>query len=396
MAEQRGPAGPQESWSYGDQPLNTEGQKEPDKGAGQVQAQQFVAASESFGPFGPTPDYAVGASTPAQPLSPAPSPAAQAPGAAPAIPGFPPQPGAILYPTPGTMPTSLALQSPAATAPHPAPGAAALPPQAVAQPYPYPPAGQAGPGFVLNYSYAPGIPVPVLPRKRRPIRFPLTRKAPALLQTFGMLLYGLVMIICIMGCALTLLRAYVNNASAYFYANGSLNGLSIFITGVLILVLAPACSLFCGALFGSWRGLLVSAFSVSGGLLISHLTDARILNADTSTQTYLLYASLPLTALVVGLVYDSRSYAAWWKSMLTMFLGVAIPVTAYAALTYSQAAPDASLSASLTHTSAQSYLATLAVILGIVSLILIPLLGLLYAGIEALLHTIVAKIFPAR
>lgn len=378
MPEQIEPAGSQENWSHGNQPLNAENQRKQDGFADQVPTRPFVAASESFGSFGPTPNYAVETDATAQPLSPAPSPAAQPSEANPAL---PPQSVAMPYSMPGTIP-----------------GAPAVYPQSVTMPYP--PAGQQGPGYPVNYPYAPGIPgylpAPILRKQKQPVRFPLTRKAPALLQIFGMLLYGLVMIICIMGCTLTLLRAYVNNASVYLYSNGDRNDLSILITSVLILVLAPACSLFCGALFGSWRGLLVSAFSVSGGLLISHLTDARILNADTSMQTYLLYASLPLTALVVGLVYDNRVYAAWWKSMLTMFLGVALPVIASAALIYSQAAPDASLNAALIHTTAQSYLTTLAVIFAIASLILIPLLGLLYAGIEGILHAIVARIFPAR
>lgn len=395
MAEQMEPAGPRESWSYGDRPPSAHGR---DESARQLPVQPFVTASESFGSFGPAPEDTPTASTPLSPIpqagSGAISPVVPPPLAATPYPGAVPGPGNILppqsaaaaYPVPGAMPPL-----PTAAA-YPVPGAAPLQPGSV--PYPY-----AAVPVQQSYVYpagVPGVPGLVKLKQKKPIRFPLTRKASALLQIFGMLLYGLVMIICIMGCAATLLREYVNNASVYFYTNGNVNGLSVLITCVLILVIAPACSIFCGTLFGSWRGLLVSIFAISGGLFVSHLTDARIIGASTDTQTYLIYASLPLAALIVGLIYDNRVYATWWKSMLTMFLGVAIPTIAYAVLTYTKDASDASIGAALAHTTEQSFLTSIGIFLGCASLIIIPLLGLLYAGAEGLLHTIIARIFPVH
>src|SRR5262249_50854964 len=143
-------------------------------------------------------------------------------GAAPNNPGFPPPSAAAPYSAPplrGAAPNNPGFPPPSAAASYPysaRPGASDV----YAASYPYPP---AIPGMT------PYVPASVPRQQEKPIRFPLTRKAPALLQSFGMLLYGLMMIICIMGCTLTLLREYVNNASVYFHVNGSLNVLSVLI-----------------------------------------------------------------------------------------------------------------------------------------------------------------------
>ena len=334
MADQREPP---ENWRSMDQPLNWQqaGQNAP---GGSQPAQHFIAPAESFGPFGPLPDY------------PDPMPAHELP-----LTPLPPSP---ISP----VPSASLIKSP-------------------------------GTGAWTYPAYRTYPPLPAPGKAKKPLHFPLTRRAPVLLQSFGMLLYSLIMALGIMGCALTLLRAYVNNGNVYFNLDNSVNGLSVLITCILVLILVPACSIFCGVFFGSWRGLIVSLLSVGGGALISHLTDPRIINVNASPLYYLPFAALPFAALVTGLVYDRRKYAAWWKSMFTMFLGTAALVIWFFVCVYffDVNADDLSFLAADAHMTVQNYVAYLAFSFGCASLVIIPLLGLLFAAIEGLIHSILAE-----
>ncbi len=379
MAEQ---IEPREERHYREQPPSINSQTRRDRVAEEATApaQHLVAPSESFGAFGPLPGYPAEAAVDAQvrppaigadlsrmvtgKLSPPQQPVA-APYAAP-LPTDPLHASGQPYNTPG-----IAAALPLSTDPLHTSG----------QPY------NNTPG--TPYNIQPARPAAV--KRRKPIRFPLIRKAPALLQIFGILLYSLVLVICIMGCLLLLLRAYIDNGNVYFNVNGSTDGLSVVITCVLLLVLAPACSLFCGVFFGSWRGLLAALLALGGGLLMSHLTDPRIFNIDAGLQIYLLIASLPFTAFIVGLLYDRRQYAAWWKSMLTILLGLIVPVVGLLTFIYTQAAANADVAASLGHTTTQNFLAILTVGFACISLLAIPLLSLLYAGIEGIIHSLLAR-----
>ena len=251
-----------------------------------------------------------------------------------------------------------------------------------------------------GYSYASMPGYPPMPRVppyaayvKKPIYFPLTRNAPPLLQIFGMLLYSLVTALCIMGCVLTMLKIYLTNASLYLTPNGGVNGLSILLTIVLILFIVPACSAFSGALFGSWRGLLVSLFAVAGGVVVAHLTDDRFGNPD-AYQGYLALASLPISALITGLIYDRRKYAAWWKSMFTMLLGMAIPVFWLVTLIFISEATSLDLPtlAGSAHLGSRDFLVVTAISLGFLACIATPVLGLFVAGIEGIVHSIIARV----
>lgn len=352
MAEQ---TQPQENWRFIDQTPYANNQAEQSSPIGQNPGliQPFVAPAESFGPFGPLPDYPAGAFANESPFLPTNAP-------------------------------QLGLDNAYAPAP------------SIANTYPaFSPAGNpyaSGMPGALPYGMYPPFPVPV--KTKKPLLFPFTRRAPVLLQIFGMLLYSLVMSLGIMGCLLTLLKAALVNTSMYVNPDGSANGLSIIVTIVLLLFLVPACSLFSGVFFGSWRGLIVAVLSFGGGFLLAHVSDPRFGNPNATLLNYLPFAALPLAALVVGFVYERRKYAAWWKSMLTMFLGTGVLLTWFLAFIYlaDVNAGGFDTLAANAHMTIQNYMASIAISLGCVALLVVPLLGLLFAGIEGIIHAIIAGI----
>ena len=329
-----------------------------------------VGATPGY-PTPPTPGYPVGA-TPGYPTPPTPG---YPVGATPGYP-TPPTPGYPVGATPG----------------YPTPPMPGYPPTATGYPA----------GAMVGYPYAPGMPpyvaysVPASVKK--PIYFPLTRRMPVLLQVFGMLLYSLIMALGIMGCVLTLLRASVTNANVYVNLDGSANGLSIVITIVLILLFLPFSSLLCGAFFGSWRGLIVSLLAVSGGLVLAHVTDSRFGNPNATVINYLTFAAPAAGALVTGLVYERRKYAAWWKSMFTMFLGTTVLVIWFFVFIYiaDATSPNLAISVANTQMTLQNFLAYMAISFGCLSLLIIPLLGIYIAGIEGIIHSIIVKLRPTR
>jgi hypothetical protein len=265
----------------------------------------------------------------------------------------------------------------------------------------YPPAPGSAPAPMPGYGYPPAPaygypPMPVQPAPaavspKKPIYFPLTRGASALMQIFDMLVYSLLAAICVMLIPLYLLKSYENNFSVYSNADGSVNGLSILLTFVLVLLIVPACSLLCGAFFGSWRGLLVSLLSIGGGLLLGHLSDDRLWNFS-AFQTYLGLAPLPVAALIVGLFYDHRKYAAWWKSMLTMLLGSSIIVIWLYILLFVFVANNIALLNTTTTMTSQQLLAGVGILYGCLAIFLILLWTFLIAGIEGLVHNRIAAV----
>ena len=312
-----------------------------------VPGQPFVAPAESFGSFGPLPGDT--ASIPANI-----SPAAYVPLSSPdninqPAPVYPAQNN--LY-TPGT-------------------------PEVL----PYPP-----------YGIYP--PLPTSAKTKKPLLFPLTRQASVLLQVFGMLLYSLVVALAIMGCVLILLKIAMANVSLYVNADNTINWLSIVITVALVLLLLPAASVFSGAFFGSWRGLIVALLSLAGGLLLTHLSESRFGSLQALQSTWALLLAPAVTALVVGFVYERRKYAAWWKSMFTMFLGAAILLLWFLAFIYivNMRTGNFDVSAAAAHMTTDHFMAYMAIGFGCISLIVIPIMGLLFAGIEGIIHALLAGI----
>lgn len=177
-----------------------------------------------------------------------------------------------------------------------------------------------GPVQPYPYTYAPALKV------KTPLYFPLTRRAPLAVQCAGMLLYSLCIALSFMGIALYLVNAAYGTSSIFTFPGGGVNVLSTLLVIVLVLLVIPAGSLLAGVLFGSWRGLLVAFASLGGGILITHLTN-NAFYSNFTVSGLLPLCGLPFSALVVGLFYDFRKYAAWWKSMLVLMLGAAIAST---------------------------------------------------------------------
>ncbi len=172
----------------------------------------------------------------------------------------------------------------------------------------------------LTWKPLPKSEPPLLPRS---IAFPLTREAPALRQILGMLLYSLFMALNITGCQLFAYLSLKNPNDTFFWV------LVLVVDTWLFVLILPASTTLCGALFGSWRGTLVSFLAISGGLLLT-----RLLNSPFSgLQQYVNSANLDLlpymipgllATLLVGFLYDRRTRVNGAASVFPMMLGVTI------------------------------------------------------------------------
>ncbi len=212
------------------------------------------------------------------------------------------------------------------------------------------------------HGYPPVAPAPAAAGKK-PIYFPLTRGATAPLQIFGMLGYSLLLAISIMGIVLYLLSAYHPGLSIFINIDGSTNSLAVLLIAILALLVVPACSLLSGAFFGGWRGLLVSLIAVGGGIALAHLSNAQFFPNPISLQPYLELAPLPVSALIVGLIYDHRKYASWGKSLSTLLLGSAIICTWFFAFLFISSAnsPNLASAASSASVTPQNLLASIGI-----------------------------------
>jgi hypothetical protein len=158
----------------------------------------------------------------------------------------------------------------------------------------------------------------------------------------------------------------------------------IVIDVVLLILLA---TVLCGALLGKWRALLVSIISLGWPLPGAYLLNPAIFTssgAPTSADWagLLLYAVLPLSAFVVGWIYERRRRAQFGVSFLSMSIGIALLII-----------PPIIISSILNSAGAysgSSFAADLLASWCLVVLVIFPL-ALLVAGLEALLHTIVSK-----
>jgi hypothetical protein len=286
------------------------------------------------------------------------------------------------------------LFQPGPTAPPPVP-INQYPPQSGQPPqyYPYPPQSGQPPQY---YPYPPGlgptgssVPGPVYApafRVKAPLHFPLFRQAPAYIQIFEMVFYIVFMAVAIMGIVLSLYHNYQSGVGVLANPDGTANDQAILLVIILVLLVVPACSLLAGAIFGSWRGLIVSLCSLAGGLLISHISNPVFWNTS-AIQGYLFLAPFPLAALVVGWVYERRKYAAWWRSMFIMMLGAGIISLCLAILVMVVDFNSPTIMQDLsTSTNPQAFMVGVWVAGGCIFIGLIPLLAFPIACIEGIIH----------
>jgi len=104
---------------------------------------------------------------------------------------------------------------------------------------------------------------------------------------------------------------------------------------LLLLLLVPASVLLAGAIFGGWRGGLVTTFYtgiVAFLVALPLLFWGRISSGSTVISYGILFCSWPLAALVTGLLYQRRLFRGFGKAYTTMLLGIGIMVVAAALL----------------------------------------------------------------
>lgn len=248
-------------------------------------------------------------------------------------------------------------------------------------PFPYPP---TGPGYPAGYYPAP--PAQAVPRQKKMLYFPLTRHASPGKQAISMAIYSLSMLALSIGSifSINLLSASLEPDNPFVHADGTVNGLLILIFLLFLLLVVPAITLLSGALFGAVRALLVTCI-VAGGtaaLLLVYAfaqhTSLSLNNANGPATAVLVLS--PITASLVGFIYDRRRYAAWWKSFLSLSAGSAFFVTILLTLTAILGRPADG--------SSQTALADLYVGIACIWLLLMPLMALPVAGIEGILHAI--------
>jgi NADH:ubiquinone oxidoreductase subunit K len=104
---------------------------------------------------------------------------------------------------------------------------------------------------------------------------------------------------------------------------------------LLLLLLVPASVLLAGAIFGGWRGGLVTIFYtgiVAFLVALPLLFWGRASSGSTVISYGVLFCSWPLAALVTGLLYQRRLLRGFRKAYVTMLLGMGIMVVAAALL----------------------------------------------------------------
>ncbi|HXR65576.1 MAG TPA: serine/threonine-protein kinase [Ktedonobacteraceae bacterium] len=160
----------------------------------------------------------------------------------------------------------------------------------------------------------------------------------------------------------------------------------IVLTVIDIILLVMLSTVLCGALLGKWRAPLVTIFSIGLTVLCVYLVNPGAFASSGNTQSssngidYLLYGVLPLSAFVVGWIYERRRYANFGLSFLTMIVGIALLIILPILV-----APSLSSPGSYTDSAIAASLIT---VWCLVVLIIFPL-ALIAAGLEVLMHKMV-------
>jgi hypothetical protein len=174
--------------------------------------------------------------------------------------------------------------------------------------------------------------------------------------------------------------------AATYGANTVPSAWIIVLTVIESILLLVAGTVLCGALLGRWRALVVSLLSFGLTFLGLYLVLAHTFatsggSGDSTSWTGLLfYGMLPLSAFVVGWIYERRREANFGKSFLSMLAGTTFLILLPLTLVYilgSTGSPTGSTIA--------------AYLLGIwcfLILLVFPL-ALVAASLEALLHKMV-------
>jgi hypothetical protein len=287
-------------------------------------------------------------------------------------------------------PTSLARQiqnAPLAGPVQPPPGYTPIQGQPASALYP-PSFPYSPPGYGSPATYYPALPAQAAPRQKKMLSFPLTRHASPGKQVISMAIYGLLMLALAAGSvfSIVLLSADQEPNNVFARSDGTANGLLILVFILFILLVIPAITLLSGALFGAARALLITCIVVGGtaGLWLVYAFVQHIpisVSISNTLATTVLVLS-PVTAALVGFIYDHRRYAAWWKSFLSLLAGSAFFVGILLLFTAIFGSPPG---------ASQASLVGLYVTLGCSWALLAPLIALPVAGIEGMMHALTAR-----
>jgi hypothetical protein len=170
--------------------------------------------------------------------------------------------------------------------------------------------------------------------------------------------------------------------NVFVHPDGTVNGVLFLLAGIFLFLTLPTAALLSGAFLGAVRAFLVTLIVVGSttGLWLAHTFLQHIpININFNSPGPISFILLPLTAALVGFLYDRRRSAAWWKSFLILLLGSAFLVTVMLAFVAIFGRPTST--ASLT----DFYIG-----IGCIWVLLIPLMALPIAGIEGITHAIIA------
>jgi hypothetical protein len=161
------------------------------------------------------------------------------------------------------------------------------------------------------------------------------------------------------------------------------NGLLILVVILLVLLIVPAIILLSGALFGALRAFVIAGIIAGGtaALLLVYESAQHIPITFTSANSpaSISLVLMPVTAALVGFLYDRRRYAAWWKSFLCLLAGSALFIGIILLLTAIFGNPS---------NASQVSLVGFYVAIGCAWLLFVPLITLPVAGIEGITHVL--------
>ena len=226
-------------------------------------------------------------------------------------------------------------------------------------------------------------------KAQQPLFLPVTRAKNA--RTTRTWTLGYAVFLLLLGAVpVALVAIYKGTASSPAWVKGtaSVPAWVIVLLVIDIILLLLSATVLCGALLGKWRALPISIFAIGLPVLCAYLVNPGIFtsSSDASTGTdwigYLLYAVLPLSAFLVGWIYERRRYARFGASLLSMLVGIAVMIIPPLILTSAL-----SSSGALTGSALAGYLFTSWCL---IVLVILPL-ALVAAAFEALLHTIVKR-----
>jgi len=97
---------------------------------------------------------------------------------------------------------------------------------------------------------------------------------------------------------------------------------------IVFLVIFPLITPLPGALFGKWRGALVSLLGAEIVILLLWVLQPASFHNTPVWLVLLVVALVCLPAWVVGLIYERRHYASFRQSFLSMLAGTGLIVIA--------------------------------------------------------------------